>query len=159
LHWPPDATKRRAATASTLHSHSGFTLIETIVVLVILGLALTIVAGFLPRRNTTAELTGATARITGALRIARSEAMVQSRPVLFAVSPGGHGFQLDNTLVALGPQISLVMPQQRAIVFAPDGSASGGSIRVARDGQQRTIDVDWLTGRVVARLGDDSRTP
>jgi prepilin-type N-terminal cleavage/methylation domain-containing protein len=33
------------------HICGGFTLIETIVVLVILGLALTIVAGFLPRRK------------------------------------------------------------------------------------------------------------
>jgi general secretion pathway protein H len=127
----------------------GFTLIETIVVLVILGLALTIVAGFLPRRNTTSELAGATARVAGALRLARSQAMVQSRPVQFIVAPNGHGFRLDNAPVILGPSVAVVMQEPRLIVFAPDGSASGGSLSVLMDGQQRNIRVDWLTGRVI----------
>jgi general secretion pathway protein H len=126
----------------------GFTLIETIVVLVILGLALTIVAGFLPRRNTTAELTGATARVTGALRLARSRAMVLSRPVSFTLTLDGHGFELDNAPVTLGPSVAMMMPAMRAIVFAPDGSASGGTLRLSADGQQQVIQVDWLTGRV-----------
>jgi general secretion pathway protein H len=125
----------------------GFTLIETIVVLVILGLALTIVAGFLPRRNTTLELTAATARVTGALRLARSRAMAESRPVPFAAAPDGHGFRLDNAPVTLGPSVTVVMTEPR-IVFAPDGSTSGGSLRVLVDGRQRVIRIDWLTGRV-----------
>jgi general secretion pathway protein H len=127
----------------------GFTFIETIVVLVILGLALTIVAGFLPRRNTTSELTGATTRVAGALRVARSRAMVQSRPVQFVVAPDGHGFRLDNAAVILAPAVAISMPEPRLIVFAPDGSASGGSLRVSMNGQQRVIRVDWLTGRVI----------
>jgi general secretion pathway protein H len=128
--------------------NAGFTLIETIVVLVILGLALSIVAGFLPRRNATLELSAATARVTGALRLARSRAMAESRPVPFAAIPGGHGFRLDNAAVALGPGTTLVMVQPRPIVFAPDGSASGGSLRVSVDGRQSVIQIDWLTGRV-----------
>jgi len=127
---------------------NGFTLIETIVVLVILGLALTIVAGFLPRRNTTLELTAATARVTGALRVARSRAMVEGHPVPFAAAPDGHGFRLDGVQVALGSSVIVVMAEPR-ILFAPDGSTSGGSLRVLVDGKQRLIEVDWLTGRVV----------
>jgi general secretion pathway protein H len=126
---------------------SGFTLIETIVVLVIVGLALTIVAGFLPRRNTTLELTAATARVAGALRLARSRAMVESRPVAFAATLDGHGFRLDNVPVTLGPAVSVVMMEPR-ILFSADGSASGGSLRVLVDGKQRVIRIDWLTGRV-----------
>ena len=126
----------------------GFTLIETIVVLVILGLALGIVAGFLPRRNTTLELTAATSRVTGALRLARSRAMAEGHPVPFAILPGGHGFRLDNALVNFGPSVTVVMAQPR-ILFDPDGSTSGGSLRVVVDGKQRVVLVDWLTGRVV----------
>jgi general secretion pathway protein H len=126
----------------------GFTLIETIVVLVILGLALTVVAGFLPRRNTTLELTAATSRVTGALRIARSRAMVEGHPVPFATAPDGHGFRLENAQVNFGPGVTVVMAQPR-ILFAPDGSTSGGSLRVVVGGKQRQILVDWLTGRVV----------
>jgi general secretion pathway protein H len=114
---------------------------------VIVGLALTIVAGFLPRRNTTLELTAATARVAGALRLARSRAMVESRPVAFAATLDGHGFRLDNVPVTLGPAVSVVMMEPR-ILFSADGSASGGSLRVLVDGKQRVIRIDWLTGRV-----------
>ncbi len=140
---PPGCVPRPRGRPAT----SGFTLIETIVVLVILGLALSIVAGFLPRRNTTLELSAATARVAGALRLARSRAMAESRPVAFALVPDGHGFRLDNAQVTLGPGVAVVMPEQR-IVFAPDGSASGGSLRIVVDGRQRLLRVDWLTGRV-----------
>jgi general secretion pathway protein H len=108
---------------------------------------LTIVTGFLPRRNTTLELTAATAQVTGALRLARARAMAESRPVPFAAVPGGHGFRVDNVPVPLGSLITVVMTEPR-IVFAPDGSTSGGSLRVLADGHQRVIRVDWLTGRV-----------
>ena len=132
----------------SLAAEGGFTLIETIVVLVILGLALGIVAGLLPRRNTTLELTAATSRVTGALRIARSRAMVEGHPVPFTASPDGHGFRLDNAQVNFATSVTLLMAQPR-ILFAPDGSTSGGSLRVLVDGKQRLIEVDWLTGRVV----------
>lgn len=124
----------------------GFTLIETIAVLVVLGLALSIVAGFLPRRNTTLELAAATSRIGGALQTARSRAMLEGHPIVFAAVPGGHGFRLDNASADLGLSITVVMAQP-LILFAPDGSASGGSLRVLVAGRQRVILVDWLTGR------------
>lgn len=126
----------------------GFTLIEMIVVLIILGLALSIVAGFLPRRNATLELAAATARITGALRVARSHAMVEGHAVQFAATAGGHGFSLDKAQYNLGAAVTLVLAQPR-ILFEPDGSTSGGSLRVQVDGKQRVIQIDWLTGRVV----------
>jgi general secretion pathway protein H len=126
---------------------AGFTLIETIVVLVILGLALTIVAGFVPRRNTTLELSAATTRVAGALRLARSRAMTESRPVSFDAVPDGHGFRVDNAWVTLGASVTVVMARPE-IVFAPDGSTSGGSLQVLVDGHRRVIEIDWLTGRV-----------
>jgi general secretion pathway protein H len=138
--------RRRGALSAT--AAGGFTLIETIVILVILGLALGIVAGFLPRRNSTLELTAATSRVAGALRLARSRAMVEGHPVPFAMAPGGHGFRLDNAQVNFGPSVTVVMAEPR-ILFAPDGSTSGGSLRVVVDGKQRVVVVDWLTGRVV----------
>jgi hypothetical protein len=75
--------------------------------------------------------------------------MAESRPVQFIVAPDGHGFRLDNAPVTLGPSVAVIMQGPRSIVFAPDGSASGGSLNVLMDGQQQSIRVDWLTGRVV----------
>jgi len=139
------AKPRRYSIGQT--NNAGFTLIETIVVLVILGLALSIVAGFLPRRNATLDLTAATGRVTGALRLARSRAMAEVRPVPFTATLDGHGFRMDNTPVSLGPRVAVVMTQPR-ILFEPDGSSAGGSLQVIVDGHRRVIRIDWLTGRV-----------
>jgi general secretion pathway protein H len=140
--------RERSKAAASEGSRAGFTLIETIVVLVILGLALTIVAGFIPRRNGTLELANATSRVVGAMRLARSRAMVESRPVPFAVTADGHGYIIDDGLVTLGPSVRMVMAGPRVISFSPDGSASGGSLRVLVGEKFRVVQVDWLTGRV-----------
>jgi general secretion pathway protein H len=142
------ARRERSKAAAPEGSRAGFTLIETIVVLVILGLALTIVAGFIPRRNGTLELANATSRVVGAMRLARSRAMVESRPVPFAVTADGHGFIVDSAQVTLGPLVRMSMTGPRMISFAPDGSASGGSLRVLVGEKFRVVQVDWLTGRV-----------
>jgi general secretion pathway protein H len=144
----PDSLEPAPAGAMLRPNRGGFTLIEIIVVLVILGLALSIVAGFLPRRNTTLELTAATARVTGALRLARSRAMVEGRAIPFTATADGHGFRLDQAFVTLGPSVTVAMAEPR-ILFAPDGSTSGGLLHVLVNGKQRAIRVDWLTGRVV----------
>jgi general secretion pathway protein H len=123
-------------------------LIETIVVLVILGLALTVVATFLPRRNTTLELESASSRVVGAMRIARWRAIAESRPVSFAMTPDGHGFRLDNGRIDLGPSVWLATPNGRPILFGPAGDASGGTLLVRMANKTRLIRVDRLTGRI-----------
>ena len=107
-----------------------------------------IVAGFLPRRNTTLELSSAVARVSGALRLARSRAMTESRPVPFLAAPDGRGFEVDNKHVVLGPGVSMVMLATHGIVFQPDGSTSGGLLRLSAGRRERLIQIDWLTGRV-----------
>jgi prepilin-type N-terminal cleavage/methylation domain-containing protein len=47
----------------------GFTLIETIVVPVILGVAMSIMVGFIPRRNADLELANVSSRLGGAMRL------------------------------------------------------------------------------------------
>jgi general secretion pathway protein H len=125
----------------------GFTLLETIVVLVILGLALTIVAGFLPRRNPTLELSAATSRASSALRLARARAMAEGRVVPVVAIPDGHGLRIDATALSLGPSVTVRFAEPR-ILFEPDGSASGGSLSLQVEQRRRIIQIDWLTGRV-----------
>jgi general secretion pathway protein H len=138
----------RRREANVRPAAGGFTLIETIVVLAILGLTVSIVVGFLPRRNGTLELDNATALVVGAMRIARSHAIAGSRPVLFAATQDGHGIQTDQGRLTLGSSVWVATPARRAILFAPDGGASGGPLRVLVADKTRLIQVDWLTGRI-----------
>jgi general secretion pathway protein H len=123
----------------------GFTLIELIVVLVILGLALSMVLGQGVVRSPTMEFDSAVRQVAGTLRLARSRAIADDRlvPVVFAP----RGFQLDrDTAIAVSPDI--VLGGNRLIDFTPDGESSGGQVTLRMGSRQMVIGVDWLTGRV-----------
>lgn len=118
-------------------------------VVVILGLMLTIFTGFLPHRHERLELAMAASRVVGTLRLARAHAIAEDRPVLVRLDGARHALLVDGAAEALpaGLAVALVAPGG-AIRFAPDGSASGGSIRLAASAEARLVGVDWLTGRV-----------
>ena len=69
---------------------AGFTLLETVVVVVVLGLMLTILAGFVPRRPARLELANAADTVAATLRLARARAIAFGRPV--TVRAGGRRF-------------------------------------------------------------------
>jgi len=122
----------------------GFTLIELIVVLVILGLALSLALTHGPVRSPTAEFDSVVRQVTGALRLARSRAIADDRTVAVQFAP--RGFRLDQeTAIALGPDLSL--SGSPLIDFTPDGGSSGGEVVLRMGDRQMVIEVDWLTGR------------
>lgn len=123
----------------------GFALIELIVVLVILGLALSLVLAQGPARSPTVAFDSAVRQVAGALRLARSRAITDDRMV--AVLFAADGFRLDrDAAIAFAPDISL--SGSRLIDFTPDGASSGGKVMLQMGGRQTVIGVDWLTGRV-----------
>nr|WP_294514501.1 GspH/FimT family pseudopilin [uncultured Rhodopila sp.] len=132
------------------NSTGGFTLIELLVVLLIMGLALSIVAGFASAGRTGLELASGTDEVANTLRLARVRAIARQQAVSFTVTADGHGYVLDAVARALPRTLTAAMDGAAAIRFAPDGSASGGAVRLAGGGRVRVVRVDWLTGRVTA---------
>src|SRR5262249_46739345 len=138
----------------------GFTLIELVVVLCILGLMLTLVVDYKPSRSRTLLLAAATAEIASGLRAARAEAIARNHPVSFAVDLAEHRFRIGSGSVqTLSGELQLtlltVAGEQRTggIRFNPDGSSTGGRIELADGKQTMAVGVDWLTGRIsVAEL-------
>lgn len=142
---------------------AGFTLLELLVVLALIGLVMAIAA---PRLVTPASLAGkedAARQIAAALRETRAAAVARNAETDFVVDvaerryrfAGGEWRQLDATLrLALYTARSqLVDDAQGSIRFFPDGSSSGGHIDVSRaeDGEGAVrLNVDWLTGTVDA---------
>src|SRR4051812_10272559 len=69
---------------------NGFTLVELMVVLVILGLATAAVVLSMPEQGGSVEAEAE--RFAARAKAARDEAIVQSRPVALTVDDGGYGF-------------------------------------------------------------------
>jgi general secretion pathway protein H len=140
--WPCKPYRRRQA---------GFTLLEMLVVLLLLGLATALVA---PRLSVGgAALNADTRSLAAALEQARWTAVRSGDPVLLRLdleSPGWDGGRLPGTAVLrVTGDASLMAGGVAAIRFLPDGSASGADIRLfGHRGGERVIRVDWLTGRV-----------
>jgi len=129
----------------------GFTLVELLVVLAIVGMTMAIALPLLARHLTGTSLNAATTEIRAALRNARSTAIAEDRPVVFRGDPGG-GYWLDRNHFTL-PLMSNTQPLRvavaggAAISFYPSGGSSGGRVLVVSGGAERRIAVDMLTGR------------
>jgi general secretion pathway protein H len=137
---------------------AGFTLIELLVSLAILGLALSLIAGYKPPWSRGLGLQATAGELAAGLRLARSEAILSNRPVLFDLDLIGHRYRVGTgTPRRLPTDLSLELftisgetlnGREGDIRFNPDGSSTGGRISLA-DGLRRIgVGVDWLTGRV-----------
>jgi general secretion pathway protein H len=115
---------------------SGFTLLEMLVVIAVMGLILAMVLNFGPPQSHGLTMRAATAETAAAMRMARARAIADDRPAALAL-PALPGW--ISASVEAGPG---------GIVFDPDGSTSGGSVVLNAGGRRATITADWLTGRV-----------
>lgn len=138
----------------------GFTLIEVLAVLAILGLAIGILAGRGPSRSVALEVRQTANTVAQALRLARSQAIAVNGDVAFVLDVARRGFRVgDGPWQAIPPALDVGVTavageasSAARIVFAPDGGSTGGRIRVAGGAAVRVVVVDWLSGRVT--VGD-----
>jgi general secretion pathway protein H len=140
---------------------TGFTLIEMIVVIVVLGLAMTIVLGHGRQYSPRLSLSAARTEVIGALRAARGAAIGQDRTVEMQLSAEGR-LSGNGPPVTLGDSVPVgcdergVAPRMLSVAFLADGSARidgaarDGEICLGASGLRTRIAIDWFTGRVHA---------
>jgi general secretion pathway protein H len=137
---------------------SGFTLIEMIVVVAVLGFVLALVASRGP--GTSAALTSKAAanELASALRETRSRAIVSNRSVSLTFDLRDRAYRVgDRPVHRLPPGLALSLlttlgevrsDTNAGIRFEPDGSSSGGRVELADGRHKLEVGVDWLSGRV-----------
>lgn len=137
---------------------AGFTLIELIVALAILGFGLVLIAGYRAPWSRSLGLKATAAELASGLRLARSQAIAENRPVALDLDLAGHRYRVDDGPVqqlpgTLAIELLTIAGENRGrnggdIRFNPDGSSTGGRITVADGPRRVAVGVDWLTGRV-----------
>jgi general secretion pathway protein H len=137
---------------------SGFTLIEMIIVLAILGLALGLIVARGPAHSERLSARDTVSTIAEALREARGRAIFENRPVSLTLDIKDKFFRvaqdkpvrlpLNYTLTLMTTTGEVRDENVGDIRFDPDGSSTGGRIELGEGKRKIQIGVDWLTGRV-----------
>ena len=134
---------------------AGFTLIEVLVVLAILGLVAGLVAVRGPSRSAALDLRAASGEVARAMRLARTQAIAGNAAVPVVLDPATSGYRVGDgppRRLPAGIGLSVIAVAGAGlptISFAPDGSSSGGRVELAAGGRRVQVGVEWLTGRVV----------
>jgi general secretion pathway protein H len=139
---------------------AGFTLLELLVVLAILGVMVTIVPNILASLPS-AHFKAVTASLADTLRQAHDDAIGSGRIVDVAIDSRERSYAIDGQspvdlpLAVDSIEVDYEGPGQRgsrSLRFFSDGSATGGRITLRHGQRTAVIRIDWLTGRV--RLDD-----
>jgi general secretion pathway protein H len=140
-----------------MRRQAGFTLIEILVVLAIMGVVLGIVLGRGPMNSRGLQTRAAAGALAQTLRAARAQAIATDHDVSVAIDPARHVFAMDHgpeRLVARDLALAIVPPvlpgpgSVRLIRFSPDGSATGGGVLLGTGRRRIGVRVEWLTGKV-----------
>ncbi len=146
-------------------SAAGFSLLEILVVLTLMGLMLGLVGASLMRSGASAEIRAQSREIAAGLRYARTRAMVQKQPQTFEVNANERFWRAaDRPARALPEEMDITLLTARSeitgenagqIRFFPDGSSTGGRVTVSAGDLHRYIGVAWLTGKITLAADDE----
>jgi len=142
----------------------GFTLIEVIVVMLVVGLAAAVVVPGVGRGVDAFRARAEVSGFSAFLRYAREQAVTRrvSQEVrvipdarLILLTSGGSDRARVSRRIGQGVRIDATAPSGLVVKFLPEGRSSGGAFRIeGPGGRVYTVTVDALTGRVVNRRGD-----
>lgn len=144
--------------ASVIDDESGFTLLEVLVVLAIVGICIALLPPLTRSQNERTNLRSAVSVITAEIKASRQLAIREQREISlvfdtaensFRQQPNGRPRHLPRDTTAQMEPLAVgditVVP---AITFYPDGTSSGGRVSVVSGSSSRTIAVSWPFGQL-----------
>jgi general secretion pathway protein H len=151
------------ARAPRRRRRAGFTLLEMIVVLALIGLLAGMSSQLLRPPSDHLRLESATRAFCATLRATRARAIATNAEAAVVVdlynktyvSPAGGAAKLpaDAAITMDISNTQRLSAAAGAISFFPDGTSSGGDIVLQTQGGRATIGVNWLTGGARCALG------
>jgi len=142
-----------------VRARRGFTLVELLVVLALVGMLVTLVPLAFQRLRESAQYRDAVRAVLTDIRQARSRAQSEGREIRFGVDLRSRTYGLEGRPPRVLPEplqlratvanIEITPDRSMSIRFLPGGGATGGSIDIVRpSGAGTRLTVDWLSGAV-----------
>jgi general secretion pathway protein H len=142
-----------------MDKQAGFTLLEVVCVLAIVGLVAALVLPTIPRATSRARLAGYAVDVAALLKRDRNAAIrnhvavattldADRRTVRSGAGSAVVEIPADVSFQALLAQNCSGLRAGSTIDFFPSGASCGGTIAIARQGLGYQIRVNWLTGGV-----------
>ena len=141
----------------------GFTLIELLVVLLLIALAVGVASAGLSKGLEKARMRNAGHDLVAALRYTRGQAIVSGEERKLELDVDKRSYQAPKrnvqelpkglTLKLLTAASERTGSSTGAIRFFPDGSSTGGRVRLIAGDHASDVEVAWLTGEVRLREG------
>ena len=152
----------RQGTQAKPHREQGFTLLEMIAVLAIVALAAGVAMPRLSALRQNLKVKSAAVQLVSSLKSTRAAAMRSNEDHALIVDTQRRRYWADGAVrpQALPSDLALAFEGQEAgaagpgiesFRFRPDGTASGGRIKLGTGKQGAVIGVDWLTGNIALR--------
>ena len=141
-----------------MKSHSGFTLIEVLVVLVMLAVLAGTVAFNMSGSLKSAKIRGASKDLVAALRYTRSQAVIKHSEQQLMIDVTEKSYQAPGRpkvvlpegmeLKVFAAETEVPSDDKAGFRFFSDGSSTGGRVTLIYDERFWRINVAWLTGEV-----------
>ena len=135
-----------------MNGTEGFTLIEMIVVLAVLGLVGSVILSRGPMHSPTLELRVAAQDMAVTMRDGRMGAIVTARPAIFTANAGQGRYGMEGSPGHV-LRHGAILSGNATLVFHPDGSVTGRAVTLLRGGRRITLVANALTGSVALREG------
>ena len=136
-------------------ARDGFTLLELLVVLAIIGAILTFVPVLLSGRFDHTSIATVEDQLIADLRLARGKATMENSPTSLVIDGDFAGYVLlplhQQRRLPDGFRIVLTSASEgtaEKVQFYPDGTSTGGRLQIALGDDRFPIDVTWPTGRI-----------
>ena len=136
--------------AGRCRSALGFTLLELLIVLLIMGISAAVAAPPVSRFMNTLEFKKQTSRMMAVMRYARLMAVTKGHSVYMEIAEDSNSLNLtgavteEKDLGLSGDDILSLEPEM--IIFSPGGHATPGSLKFTKGDRSQKIIIDPLSG-------------
>jgi general secretion pathway protein H len=137
---------------------SGFTLIELVAVVALIGIALSVVSLSFSKSMNSAKVQAASRDLVAALRYTRGQAIVKNKQAALDLDMQNNTYQAPGKpLVKLPKEMHMTLLTAQSeqtgttsgrIRFFADGASTGGHVSIFAGQREWRVNVSWLTGQV-----------